>query len=86
MTDFQKSELKQMQDAIYREKILRARSMTKEERLQEVFDQSELQIQMMLAGAMHKLGTTCEAEGWKEVERWIEKLDYLRDSKFYKPF
>jgi len=59
--------LKDLQDSIYREKVLRARSMTPEERLGTVFELSEFQFGLMHAGAMHKLGTDDEARGWDEV-------------------
>ena len=75
--------LKALQDAIYRDKILRARSMTGEQRLAEVFELSEHQMSMMLAGAMHKLGTTDEKLGWQEVARWMESLDRARDHGSY---
>lgn len=72
------AELKALQDEIYRDKILRARSMTREERIAEVIEASDDQFQMMLAGAMHRLGTKDELAGWKEVRRWIERLDQSR--------
>ncbi len=75
--------LKALQDAIYRDKVLRARSMTMEERLDEVFELSNRQLGMMLAGAMHRLGTTDENEGWEEVGRWLERLDRVRDHGLY---
>ena len=71
--------LKALQDDIYREKILRARRMTLEERLAEVFELSNHQFGMMLAGAMHKLGTRDENEGWREVARWVERLDRVHE-------
>ena len=75
--------LKELQDAIYREKVLRARGMTAEERLNEVFDLSNRQFGMMLAGAMHRLGTDDVEEGWEEVGRWLERLDRVRDYGLY---
>lgn len=75
--------LKSLQDAIYRERILRARKMTEQERLAEVFELSNFQFGLMLAGAMHRLGTTDEAEGWAEVRRWMDRLDRARDHSFY---
>ena len=75
--------LKALQDAIYREKILRARKQTVEERLADVFAQSNFQFGMMLAGAMHKIGTRDEAEGWREVARWMERLDRVREHGLY---
>jgi len=71
--------LKALQDGIYRDKILRARKMTTAERMEEVFELSNFQAGIMLAGAMDRLGTTDEAEGWQEVRRWFDRLDRVRD-------
>jgi hypothetical protein len=73
------SALKALQDAIYRDKILRARAMTTQERLEEVFELSNHQAGMMHAGAMDRLGTTDQEAGWKEVRRWFERLDRVRN-------
>jgi len=75
--------LKDLQDSIYREKVLRARAMTPEERIDSVFELSDLQLGMMLGGAMHRLGTKDPDEGWKEVRRWLDRLAYARDFRFY---
>ncbi len=75
--------LKALQDDIYREKILRARKQTMEERLADVFEQSNFQFGMMLAGAMHRLGTRDEAAGWQEVARWMNRLDSVNERGFY---
>ena len=40
---------------------------------------------MMLAGAMHRLGTRDEAAGWREVERWMQRLDRAREFGLYAP-
>ena len=77
--------LKALQDDIYREKILRARKQTMEERLADVFEQSNFQVGMMLAGAMHRLGTRDEALGWQEVARWMNRLDLVNERGFYSP-
>ena len=75
--------LKELQEAIYREKVLRAREMTIAERLDEVFDLSNRQMGMMLAGAIHRLGTKDQEEGWDEVSRWLARLDRVRDHGLY---
>jgi hypothetical protein len=75
--------LKAMQDDIYREKILRARKLTMEQRLADVFELSNHQFGMMLGGAMHRLGTADEEEGWKEVSRWMQRLDRVREHGLY---
>ena len=75
--------LKALQDELYRAKVLRARAMTPEQRLAEVFELSNHQFGMMLAGAMHRLGTRDEAAGWAEVRRWMQRLDRVRDHGLY---
>lgn len=75
--------LKALQDELYREKVRRARAMTPEQRLAEVFELSNHQFGMMLAGAMHRLGTRDEAAGWAEVRRWMQRLDRVRDHGLY---
>lgn len=75
--------LKVLQDDIYREKVLRARAMTIQQRLDAVFELSNHQFGMMLGGSMHKLGTRDEAAGWQEVRRWMDRLDRVRDHGLY---
>lgn len=81
--DHAAAELKAMQDSIYREKILRARRQTPEERLADVFELSDHQFQMMLSGAMHRVKTQDPQEGWKEVNRWMKRLDAVREHQLY---
>ena len=81
--DHAAAELKAMQDAIYREKILRARRQSPEERLADVFELSNHQFGMMLGGAMHRLATTDEGLGWEEVRRWMCRLDRAREHGLY---
>lgn len=75
--------LKALQDAIYRDKVLRARRMTEQERLAEVFELSNHMFGMMLGGAMQRLGTMDEAKGWEEVRRWMERLARSREHGLY---
>lgn len=75
--------LKELQDSIYREKVLRARAMTPVERIESVFELSDFQFGMILAGAMHKIGTTDEDAGWVEVRRGLGRLDRAREHGFY---
>ena len=75
--------LKSLHDDIYRERILRARKMTVEQRLADVFELSNHQFGMMLGGAMHRLGTDDEAAGWEEVRRWMKRLDRVREHGLY---
>ena len=75
--------LKGLQDAIYRERVLRARQLTVQQRLNDVFDLSNHMFGMMLGGAMHRLDTRDETAGWAEVRRWMLRLDRVRDHGFY---
>ncbi|RYD38396.1 MAG: hypothetical protein EOP87_01650 [Verrucomicrobiaceae bacterium] len=75
--------LQDLQDSIYEERVGRARGMSPEERLDSVFELSDFQLQMMLAGALCRLDTEDEAEGWAEVRRGLARLDMARDSGFY---
>jgi hypothetical protein len=75
--------LQDLQDSIYREKVLRARSMSVEDKIDAVFELSDFQFGMMHAGAMHRLGTTDESAGWLEVRRGLERISYVRDRTFF---
>ncbi len=75
--------LKDLQDSIYREKVLRARRMTPEERIDSILELSEMQFGMMLAGALDRIGSTDQAEGWAEVAKGLDRLDRARDHRFY---
>jgi len=74
MTETEASALKAMQDDIYRERILRARSQTPEERLADAFELTNGVFARMHEGAMWQLGTDDAAAGWREVERRLERL------------
>ncbi len=74
-----------LHSAIYRERILRARLLTVQQRLDDVFELSNHMFGMMLGGAMHRLNTRDEAAGWVEVRRWMQRLDRVRDHNFYRP-
>jgi hypothetical protein len=75
--------LKDLQDSIYREKVLRARAMTREERISSVIELSNCQFGMMLAGAMARIKTDNEDLGWEEVRRGLERLDQVREHGLY---
>ena len=74
------SALKALQDDIYRERILRARRMTVEQRLADVFELSNSVMARMHEGAMWQLGTTDAELGWQEVRRRLARLDRVHDA------
>ncbi len=75
--------LKALQDDIYRERVLRARSLTMEQRLAEMFELSNRQFDMMLAEAMNRLGTEDEEVGWREVRCQMSRLDQQHEQGLY---
>lgn len=66
--------LKAMQDDIYREKVLRARRQTPEERLADVFMLSNAVFARMHEGAMWQAGITDEKQGWEIVRKRLGRL------------
>jgi len=72
--------LKALQDDIYRERVLRARGLTVEQRLADAFEITNFVFEHMLEGAMWQRGITDRAEGWREVRRRLDRLDRVHDS------
>jgi hypothetical protein len=66
--------LKDLQDSIYREKVLRARAMTPEERFDSGFEITSEAFQRMLEGAMWQMDIQDVSEGWNEVSRRLQRL------------
>ena len=76
--------IKSLQDAIYRDKVLRSRSMTCAERLDESLELSNDVYVWMLDGAKAQCGLTTDEEGWEEVQRRLHRLRRLHESKLYR--
>jgi hypothetical protein len=83
--DSNPNDLKALQDAIYREKVLRARAMTPTERLDEALELSNDMYTWMLDGAKAQCGLTTDEEGWAEVERRLQVLRRLHERDLYRP-
>lgn len=82
MTEAEKQrDLEALQAAIYRDKVLRARAMTPEERLDSVFELSNSVLKRMLAGAMWQLGSEDREAGERELARRIDRLRSVRDHR-----
>ena len=76
MTEAEKQQdLKKLQDAIYMDKVRRARAMTPEERLEDFFELSDEMMKQMLAGAMWQLATDDVDSRWNEVRERLGRLD-----------
>lgn len=75
--------LEELQDSIYRERVLRARRMTPGERLDAVFELSELQLEMLHAGEMHRHGLTNPDQGWDKVSNALHRLTQAKEKGLY---
>lgn len=75
--------LEELQNSIYRDRILRARRMTPEERLDAVFELSEFQLNMLHAGEMHRHSLNDPAEGWNRVAEALDRVAKARDVEFF---
>ena len=83
MTEAEAADLKKIQDSIYRERILRARSQTPEERLAEVCELTNSVFTRMLEGAMWQRGLHDVNEGWNEVRRRLGRLSAAEEAGRY---
>ncbi|MCX6874191.1 MAG: hypothetical protein NTW21_10345 [Verrucomicrobia bacterium] len=77
--------MKALQAEIYRDKVLRARAMTPAERLEEALELSNDIYAWMLDGAKAQCGLSSDEEGWDEVQRRLQRLRRVHESKLYKP-
>ena len=71
--------LKALQDDIYKERILRARGMTQEQRFADGFELTNSVFERMLEGAMWQLGIEDREKGWIEVRRRLDRLAKVQD-------
>jgi len=71
--------LQALQNAIYREKILRSRGMTPEQRLADALELTNGVFARMHEGVMWQTGTTSAEEGWQEVRRRVSRLCQVHD-------
>jgi hypothetical protein len=75
--------LKDLQDSIYREKVLRARAMTREERFIAGVELTNEVSRRILQGAMARLGTDDESVAWADVYRRAGRLRKAHDYGHY---
>jgi hypothetical protein len=71
--------LKALQDAIYRDRVLRARKMTVEQRFAEAIELTNSVFIRMHEGAMWQLDTKDPETGWREVRRRMARLGRVHD-------
>lgn len=75
--------LRDLQDSIYRDRVLRARDLTPAQRFDGGLEHTNFVMRLMLDGAMDQKGITDNREGWAEVRCRMERLCRARDHRFY---
>lgn len=75
--------LRDLQDSIYREKILRARAMTREERFIAGCQLTNEVCERIFHGTMSRLGTTDPKAAWDEAKKRASRLRLANDHTFY---
>lgn len=75
--------LKALQDSIYRERVLRARRATPEQRFADGLELTNGVFERMLAGAMAQKGSNDVVAGWVEVRRRLERLARVHEAGRY---
>lgn len=78
-------DIDQLAAAIYRDKVLRARAMSPDERLMEGFRLFEESMTFTKAGVAEQLGTADEAKIMAEVRRRFDVVHKLEDQGYYLP-
>lgn len=71
--------LKALQDEIYRDRVLRARKMTVEQRFAEALELTNSVFVRMHEGAMWQLATNDPNVGWREVRRRLAVVGRVHD-------
>ena len=80
MTEAEKQhDLEKLQDAIYMEKVLRARQLTPEQRLADVFELTNSVMERMLAGVMWQKKIEDPDVAKVELAKQSDRLRYVRD-------
>lgn len=72
-----------LQDSIYREKVMRARRMTADERWAAGFEITDEVFERMLTGAMWQLDTEDRSLGWEQVRIQLARLRRMHDHGRY---
>jgi hypothetical protein len=71
-----------LQASIYREKILRAREMTRAERLETVIECSNFGLNLMFSGIKHSNPSLSDEETWAKAGQRIDRIRKVRDYNF----
>lgn len=79
------AQLKELQDSIYREKVLRARKMTESERLTATLEQIDFSYDMMLGGVHMQFPDASPEEALKILKQRLDLLRRMDDRGLFVP-
>ncbi len=72
-------------DAIYRDKVLRARERTMDERLRDGLECFDLSCRLMADGVRHQFKLTDEAAVWQKVRERLDIVRRMEERGIYQP-
>jgi hypothetical protein len=78
-------QLKELQDSIWKEKVLRARKMTEAERFNATLEQIDLAFQWMLAGVRMQFPEANEADARRILAERLDRLRSIQDRGLFIP-
>jgi hypothetical protein len=78
-------QLKELQDSIWKEKVLRARKMTESERFTATLEQIDVAFQVMLSGVKHQFPEATEPEARQILAERLDRLRSLDDRGLFIP-
>ncbi len=76
-------DINQLADAIYRDKVLRARKLTMDEKLSDGFEMFDLSCRLMADGVRYQLGLTDEQEVWRAVAKRLSIVRKMDEASIY---
>jgi len=78
-------EINELADAIYRDKVLRARTRTMDERMLDGMECFDFSCRIMADGVRHQLGLTDDKEVWDKVRERLDIVRRLNERGIYQP-
>lgn len=78
-------QLKELQDAIYREKIMRARAMTESERFVATLELIDTSFEWMLAGVKMQFPEASEEDAQRILGERLDRMRQREDAGLYVP-
>lgn len=75
----------QLADAIHRDRVLRARALTMDERLRDGLECYDLSLRLMADGVRHQFQSADESEVWAKVRERLDIVRKIEERGIYQP-